>query len=237
MEFNDFSQGNSILTVLVEEPSVSNGEVLFTGGIPGGYQGADGLLAKIAFKASAVNQAEVKFSDNSQVLLNDGKGTAAILITRGTVLNILAGQGAVDAWQEEIKKDKTLPEPFKIELSQDPAIFDGQYFIVFSAVDKQTGIDHYEIKEDNKNWERVSSPYVLKNQKLTADIWVKAIDKAGNEWMEALKAQNKPGIRREFYIIFGLILILLLGIIILRIKHKMINALEPEKRTTRKKKF
>ncbi len=220
LEVKDFSSGNSVLALWIEEPEINQniGQFSFSGGIPGGYQGIDGLIGKIVFRTFGTQDSvEIKFQDNSRVLLNDGKGTEASLTTKGAVFNILAGAGGNEnEWQAEIEKDKTLPEPFKIEISQEPTVFDGKYFIVFSTTDKQTGIDHYEVKEGSKKWIDATSPYVLKNQKLTSDIWVKAVDKAGNFWMETLEAPNKLERKWEL-IIFGLVLVLV--IIILWIKR------------------
>ncbi len=205
------SQGNSILSVWIKEPENKNGVIFFTGGIPGGYQGINGLLLKIAFRANRVSSAEVKFLENSKVLLNDGRGTEANLSFKEARFNILTQEGqGKNLWQEEINKDKTSPQPFKIELSRDLSIFEGKYFIIFSTTDKETGIDHYEVKEGRGGWQVTSSPYVLKNQKLTDDIWVKAADKAGNEWMEVLKAQNKSGKKLVSYIILVFILALVI---------------------------
>ena len=86
-----------------------------------------------------------------------------------------------DEWQEELEKDTIPPEAFEIELYQDPSIFGGKYFIVFSTTDKQTGIDHYEVKEGKRKWQEAESPYLLGDQKLESIIKVKAVDKAGNE--------------------------------------------------------
>lgn len=201
----DFSQGESILTLWVKSPTIdqSKGEISFIGGIPGGYcgrlpgdPGVSNLLGKIIFKVLEIKenqQAEVKFLDTSQVLLNDGFGTPAKLTTEGAVFNTLAEKLEIpkDEWQEVIKNDLIHPEPFEIEIHQDPLIFEGKYFIVFSTTDKQTGIDHYEVKEGKKDWEEAESPYLLKDQSLKSIIKVKAIDKAGNkriaEYIPAMK--------------------------------------------------
>jgi len=223
LEVRDLSQGNSVLTLWVKEPSVTEdspllGLISFIGGVPGGYQGKDGLLLKIVFQAKEVSgglsSAKVEFLDSCRVLLNDGLGTRAKLTTKGTVFTILPEKLEIskNEWQEEISKDKSSPQPFKIEISRDLSIFDGKYFIIFSTTDKETGIDHYEVKEGEKDWEKANSPHVLENQKLTADVWVKAIDKAGNEWMETLKAPNSVKIRWEIYVVLGLTLI---GVIII----------------------
>ena len=222
LEAKDFSKGNSILTLWVKEPAFSNGVILFIGGVPGGYWGAGGLLAKIAFRIHGTDTAKIEFLDSSKVLLNDGKGTKARLTTKGAVFDILAEKLEVpkDEWKKEIEGDNILPEPFKVEISQDPAIFEGKYFITFSTTDKQTGIDYYEVKEGRKDWKRAISPYVLENQKLTSDIWVKAIDKAGNYWMETLEAQNKPEINYLIYIGLGLILVLVVVILWIIFRRK-----------------
>ncbi len=93
-----------------------------------------------------------------------------------------------DEWKKELEKDNIPPEPFEIEIHQNPLIFEGKYFITFSTNDKQTGIDYYEIHEIPPIWtlkttkpERAGSPYLLKDQSLKSIIKVRAVDKAGNE--------------------------------------------------------
>lgn len=194
MEAVDFSYGNSILTIVPEAPEIKEdaGIISFSGGMPGGFCGAlpgdpgkSNLLGKIIFKVNAgsTGNAEVKFLNTSQVLLNDGLGTRADLATEGAVFTVLAG--AVEApqteWQTELEKDTIPPEPFDIKINRDPAVFDGKYFITFNTTDKQTGVDHYEAKDGRGDWRRVQSPYVLEDQSLEGIIKVKAVDKAGNE--------------------------------------------------------
>ena len=217
LEVKDLSQGNSILTLWVKEPGFSENKISILGGVPGGYQGADGLLGKIIFQVSESGQgsARINFQDDSKVLLNDGKGTEAKLTIQGAKFNIIPEKSEIpgNKWKEELEKDKIPPQPFKIEISQNSAIFEGKYFITFSTTDKETGVDYYEVKEGKGDWEKAVSPYILKNQRLTDDIWIKAIDKAGNEWVEIVKAARKPIWE---YVLYGvLFLILLSGIIIL----------------------
>ena len=192
LEVKDVSQGNSIISFWVKEPEFSNenGFISFAGGIPGGFcgllpgdPGESNLLGRIVFQARGIADAKVEFSDTSQVLLNDGLGTLANLSTRGAVLAILPGMAEMPKkeWQEALEKDKTPPEVFKIEINQDPATFEGKYFITFSTTDKQTGIDYYEVKEGRRDWQKIASPYLLENQGLKSIIKVRAADKAGNE--------------------------------------------------------
>jgi len=236
----DFSQGKSIITLWVKSPEINqdSGLVSFSGGIPGGYcgrvagdPGESNLLGRIIFRVPEVmvgepgkNLAEVKFLDTSQVLLNDAKGTKAKLATQGANFKILSKlEPFKDEWREEIKKDNIPPEVFKIQISQDPAIFEGKYFITFSTTDKQTGVDYYKVKEGKRDWKVIVSPYVLENQKLTNNIQVKAIDKAGNERIEIVKAPRKP--IWQYILYGGLFLILILIIIKLGRKVKKIKKL------------
>jgi hypothetical protein len=94
------------------------------------------------------------------------------------------------------------------EITRDSSIFDNKWFLVFATQDKGSGIDHYEILETRSNikailinkkiflnyfkkqWKIGESPYMLNDQKLQSYIFVKAIDKAGNERIVKLKPQN-----------------------------------------------
>ncbi len=147
--------------------------------------------------------AEIVFQNNSQVLLNDGFGTPTEISFKNSTIKIEPKQEFKtlnNEWEIELLKDEILPEPFKIEIQKDSALFSGQYFIVFSTTDKQTGLDYYEIAEkrgkETKNyneleWKRGESPYLLKDQELKSYIYVKAVDKAGNERIEILSPQKR----------------------------------------------
>ena len=99
--------------------------------------------------------------------------------------------------------DSTPPEDFKPEIGQDPAVFEGKYFLSFAATDKTSGIDYYEILEADRRgfkrgttrkaeWRRAESPYLLEDQSLQSIIKVKPVDKAGNERIVEIKPPEKP---------------------------------------------
>jgi hypothetical protein len=208
------------LTLWLQTPKIDQKEGLisFVGGIPGGFCGPlpgepekPNLLGRIIFRVRETDakleretDAKLEFLEGCQVLLNDGFGTPAKLTLKEAVFTILPEKAEVpkEEWQEELAKDDIPPEPFEIKISQDPNIFGGKYFIVFSTTDKQTGIDHYEVKETRKrreterettrNWKRVESPYLLEDQSLKSIIKVKAVDKAGNERIAEYIPPKKP---------------------------------------------
>lgn len=218
LEAVDFSQGDSILTLWVSPPSIEQeaGLISFTGGIPGGYcgflpgdPGESNLLGKLIFSVkpslTESKNAPVRFLNTSQVLLNDGLGTPAKLSTEKAVFAILPGISEVPKkeWQEELAQDKIPPEVFEIAINQNPSIFDGKYFITFSTVDKQTGVDYYETKEGRGEWQQAVSPSLLEDQSLKSIIKVRAVDKAGNERM----VEYSPSRAMLPYLIIALVLI------------------------------
>lgn len=190
--------------------------ITFAGGIPNGYcgrvQGDPNLtntIVELVFRApglqvgggEARKSAKVAFADTTAVYLNDGQGTKAALQTYGTefTLNDGVGNEIKDPWTLTVGEDTISPEPFSVELRREGTTADGKYFIEFNTTDKQTGLDHYEVIEEtpadtslfrfgaaNSPWVEARSPYVLQDQSLGRVVRVKAIDKAGNEYIATL---------------------------------------------------
>lgn len=230
LEIRDFNTGDSIFSLWIEKPETNSfqtinkiGKISFTGGLPGGYCGkisdeqtgssseqiSKETVASLIFavKKSVIQEdANIGFSSLSQALLNNGEGDPVELKFNNAHLIIKKDiTDATDVWQEKLSQDKTPPENFTINIGRNESMFDGQYFLAFAAVDKQTGIDHYEVLEvlpkdlsENKgaagiwekisgqttaelNWVTATSPYLLKDQTLKSTIKVKAVDRAGNE--------------------------------------------------------
>ncbi|MDD5145362.1 MAG: cohesin domain-containing protein [Candidatus Pacebacteria bacterium] len=205
LQIVDISTGESILTLWPKSPAFSNteGEISFIGGVPGGFSG-DGKLVSLAFRAVNSAIAQINFNSDSQVLLNDGSGTPDKLNFSAANFTILlkTSDTVKNEWEEKISEDKAPPENFEIKLGKDKVAFSGKYFIAFFTTDAQTGIDHYEIKEGNGDWKIGQSPYLLEDQKLKSRIFVKAIDKAGNERISELV----PSKRLSFYLIITLLI-------------------------------
>jgi hypothetical protein len=71
------SKANSIFSLWIQEPTYSNslGSISFTGGLPTpGYNGINGKVMEITFKAKTVGVAKINYS-SSAVRANDGLGT------------------------------------------------------------------------------------------------------------------------------------------------------------------
>ena len=193
----DVRSGNSIISLWVEKPAVNytTGEITFTGGVPGGFSGSNGPIFSFGVKAKSKGSASLSL-DDIKLLLNDGLGTEIPGVEKiSLALNIKPASAVTKpaltpAKPKEVYQppaDTTPPEDFIPLVSQHPGIADNKYFVSFFAVDKDSGIDRYEIKETpwllpflKYNFVKGESPYILKNQLWRTNISVRAYDQSGN---------------------------------------------------------
>ena len=244
----DITIGKSIFPMWVEAPVINKETrtISFAGGIPNGYcgrvQGDPNLtntLVEIFFRApgmqvgggEARSAATVQFTDETTAYLNDGLGTPARLQKIGAnfALADTVGSSILDPWSGDVQADDIPPEEFGATIES----IDGKWFVVFNTTDKQTGISHYEVIEEsyaksklfdfgaaNAPWIESRSPHVLKDQSRNSVVRVKAIDKAGNEYIVTLPvdaAQQSFRLTPEMMVLAGAGLVgvlLLAGLII-----------------------
>lgn len=210
------------------DPRLTNTLVTLVFRSPGFSVGAAG--------SSATSSAKIEFAQETTAYLNDGFGTKAPLALYGTNIDLSKTAGAVlqDPWREAVIADNIPPGDFSIALFKDTVAFNKNYFISFNANDKQTGIDQYLVMEEplskiakfdwgraDAPWVVARSPYELEDQSLNSIIRVKAIDKAGNEYIATLiPEENLRTISTEFYILtagaalIGFLLLFIIGVFI-----------------------
>lgn len=239
----DISIGKSIFPVWVETPVINKADrtITFAGGIPNGYcgrvQGDPNLtntLVELIFKSPVVDgvtdskTASVAFSPETTAFVNDGLGTKAQLRTFGSTLTLTPERSTEtgDVWTKAIAEDQINPEAFSVTLATSTQT--SEYYIVFNTTDKQTGVSRYEVLEESNAesklfqfgaatapWQETRSPYILKDQTLRSVIRVKAIDKAGNEYLTTFvpdkSLQTGFVALLDFIVILGLLLVVSLG--------------------------
>lgn len=198
----DFSRGGSIFTLWISDPVFDNekGEVVFEGGVPGGYCGRiqgdpalTNVLGKIVFSVIGHDEKPILISPStlSELYVSDGAGTRAPVTVQPTAVQLSETATGQNAWIQEVKDDTTPPEAFEVRVESTEDVFYGNYYAVFSTVDKQSGIDHYEIKERG-NWKRIESPYKLRDQALQDPVEIRAVDKAGNTRLGDYNRETVP---------------------------------------------
>ena len=190
LTLKDVRDGDSIISAWIEKPDVSQAKVgayAFSGIIAHGYAGNGyAALLTLDFEAKKTGLAKISTTD-VQVLLNDGKGTPTPTSNTPLVISVSTKKAlSTTSTLAAITDDHTPPQPFVIERAQDPNLFDGKWFVTFETQDKESGIDHYEVREQAPGqsaapWVITTSPYVLQDQSLASQIEVKAVDKNGNE--------------------------------------------------------
>lgn len=195
LQILDVRYGNSIVTLWVERPKAdaSSGAITFTGGIPGGFSGSAGPILSFGVRARAEGSATINLKD-IKILLNDGKGTE-LAATSGTLkLTISKALPKPASTLKEIYAplpDTVSPESFVPLVSRHPSVAENKYFVSFFAVDKDSGVSGYEVREEplvisrftdrfSKDFVKTESPYVLYGQYLAYKVAVRACDQAGN---------------------------------------------------------
>jgi hypothetical protein len=203
------SDGGSIIELWVQPPTFSNsaGTLDFSGVIPGGITTVRGLVLTVSLVPKQVTSTQGFSVVSAQALLNDGKGTPAALSIVNGPFDISAGSSS-----SSTLPDTTLPDSFLPRVARDPNLFGGKYFLVFSTTDQNSGIDHYEVLESGiGTWQTATSSYLLRDQTLSSNIYVRAVDEAGNVRTVELPAQNpKPassGLDPILLAIFGVLLL------------------------------
>lgn len=224
LELKEIRDANSIINLWIEQPKIdSNNRIVFSGVTPGGYKGEKGLLISLIFQAKKEGQSTIEISE-AKALRNDGKGTPVSLVNSNFQFLVSEQIPIPENLATEIK-DINSPEPFIPEIAHDYSIFEDKWFLAFITQDKETGINHYEIKETKQKiltffskWISTESPYLLKDQELKSYIFVKAIDGAGNKRIVKLSSMNPVAWYKNFenwFIIMGGIIIVCIAIRIL----------------------
>ena len=231
LSLSDLRYGNSIISLWVEKPNVlSGGAINFTGGIPGGFNGNAGPLFTFVVKPKSQGTITIALKD-IHVLLNDGSGAelsfVKLIPLTLTITDIKAAPPSLPKAIKEqspiLSKDTTAPENFAPMVSRHPSIGDNAYFVSFNAIDKDTGVAKYEVREEPKiislftdsfgtEWKEAKSPYILLYQNWASQVSVKAIDGAGNAAIAFAEKPFSPTV-----ILLFIIILVFLSVIFTRI--------------------
>lgn len=211
--------GESFVSLWTERPEIkttpevdsTSTEISFSGGLPGGYSGSDGVIFTFVLKAKNKGASAINIKDFT-AFLNDGKGTLASSVQITPLSGTVKNDPSLPNEIYTIKEDNTPPEQFEPSIARDPSIENNRYFISFFAVDKGTGIKSYDVEEDpillsvfgyKKVWKDSVNPQILYFQKWGSNIKVIATDMDGNSREEII---SKP-FALEYKIYFFLLLL------------------------------
>lgn len=201
MRIKEIQTGNSAILMWIIAPRQEGNSIIFAGITPGGFTGTHPIFT-VSGDFNAEDLEQIRF-ESANALKNDGSGTNVPV--------------ELTLFLTETKDDKEPPEDFMPTVSSDLNLFDGRYFLVFATQDKGSGVNRYEVREGRWGWFRdAESPHLLKSQKLDSDIYVKAIDSAGNERTVVLKSS----VHRNWWEGSGLFAILIVLVLVVVAVYK-----------------
>lgn len=146
-------------------------EVEFSGGVPGGLaKGANGTLFTIRAHADTPGAYAFSFA-NAAAYINDGKGSADTVDTKGATVTVREGAATTAA-------STPAAAPLVASIGRDPSLFDGAYFVAFYGGDRGSGV-RYEVREGSGAFTPAERYYVLHDQTLKTPVTVRAIDANG----------------------------------------------------------
>lgn len=205
----DVRTGSSVVRYWLEAPSYSDGKVSFSGIMPGGFVGtvaAGGLTgAGTVFSIRTDAYEGVVALERVALYLNDGEGTKITLPVTSVSLSesIIAKDAVVD--------DRIPPSWVAAERISEQSI----PMLALDAVDKETGVAYFEVREGLGTWTRTSNTYVLTDTDAYV-ISIRAYDYAGNYREMHLYSPTLTTLVVYGAILLGIVLLLLLGYVLIR---------------------
>ncbi len=214
LAFKEYDDGASVLNLWIDKPSFNNLNQIHLAGItPGGFNGNNLPIITLFFEVIKTGQGKVDITD-AKFLLHDGEGTEARVTVQNLHLASIAGESNIRVHTI----DDELPESFTPTILFDADVFAGQAVLIFSTEDKGSGLDHFKVKEGIfGRYVTNDSPYLIKNQALDRKIYIKAVDKNGNERTEILYPQTAQSWYKHVLILSILITCVLILIISFRL--------------------
>lgn len=191
LEVEEIRDGKSIITFWLERPKTSDDSIAFSGITPGGFLGEKQVVLDIVFKTTHAGSGMVAFQ-NARVLQNDGRGTELLMEKVG--FSFLTREEPADSSPVmTAMTDSEPPEAFTPIIARDPNMLAGKYVIIFATKDKGSGISRYEVREGKwGEFTEAESPYVIRHPSLGRTIYVRAIDKMGNERLAVAVPEDVP---------------------------------------------
>lgn len=202
----------------------TNGEVSFSGIIPGGLERVYDpqhpnqhtiRLVRLLFTPQKVGSGQFTFV-NSSLLRNDGQGSTISTVDVPQKFSVLAETHMSGEQKQTI--DSIPPHPFMISIIDASLFGKTPRLAVFDAQDDASGIEHYESKINSQSFQIATNPLNLPFRLFSYTVTIRAFDFSGNYYDESIQIPGQ-------YSYIPIIILFLATIIILfyNIKHKKIQ--------------
>lgn len=178
--FSGYQTENTVVDMWVDAPREQDGQVIFSGIIPGG---ASGLydpnesalsalpVARLLFMARESGEAKFTFSE-SEILQHDGQGTPLVHENKESSISI-SGSPFAGA---SSSIDKESPESFEIMYLESGFFSRTPPMLIFSATDNGSGIREYGMRALGPGFHKVESPAPIGRGLFPKNITIRAFD-------------------------------------------------------------
>lgn len=227
IQLESISYPGSLPVNWIGKPSVVGGRVVFSGIIPGGFEGvldplAQGLEFGRIFTVNLRTSTLGTYELSPQIIeayanTDDHEPVVFVTMTDTVVVEGVALSSSVITSATD---DIMPPETFSIVLTRDDRIWDGRNFIVFQTSDAGSGIYFYTVTEGTREPVTSGSPYLLEDQSLRSDITVRAYDLAGNIRVARLASTRNPWEKVIPLSLFILVAVAVVGCIIVFVRRR-----------------
>ncbi len=220
------NDGGSIVPVWVDKPEydATQRTLSFSGMIPGGFSG-ENLPVLTFFVSGSAKAGDFSFVKEETILYENTPGSSTVSPRTDPlpVASVVDFQKKLSAISSRVKltpqTDIEAPYNFHFYVSNDPGMFEGKYYIVFSAQDRQSGVQGYFVAEQrgallsdysSLEWATATSPFVLVDQERKSFAYIKAVDASGNERVGVISPESGLFHFRysDFFDNWGIILLL-----------------------------
>jgi hypothetical protein len=221
LEFNGFSAKQSSIPIWVEEPKevknppAGGGVIHFSGVIPGGIERLYDPVNKdnksipvveLFFISKKAGRAEFSIGD-SQVLQNDGKGTATNVTSKSLSVAIIDNNNKETP--NILLADTNPPKPFTINILERSVFGKTPRLATFITDDDSGGIEHYEVSVGNLEFQKVTSPFPLPYRLFSYSLIARAYDYSGNfrEQQITVPGERAYGVGFSLLVLFIVLMI------------------------------
>lgn len=198
------STGGSAFTLWPVQPTAnaSTRSIAFTGGTPGGLAPhTHATLFTVTLKA--LKQGTYTLSSNNiSFYKNDGKGTVVAVVDASNSVSVNSSPSTSTTREP---RDSTPPQFAYADIGKDATLFNGAWYLSFSANDNGNATPTCQVKEGIfSKFVAADRYYVLRDQSRSSFITIKATDGAGNSSTKLLWPAHIP------HIAYGIGILLLL---------------------------
>ena len=202
---DSINEKESFILLWIERPTYSENKIEFSGIIPGGFSGVlgvgvgvydPGTILNVVVKGKIVG--EVILSVLVDTLIEHSKNQRNIPVLAKTLkINIVEK----NVYEKIAPSDNEPPEVFNPVIVKSDFISSTGYGLVFQTRDADSGVDHYEIKIGNSEFFKADSPYALDKSNIHSIMYVRAIDRNGNERIVKVVSSDRSGQFTNIYYI------------------------------------